>query len=55
MVGEGPEPASTTFPHTLPVSSPEASASGQGLMKERKDNTNKRKDILGLEESILLM
>ena len=34
VVGEGPEPASTTFPHTLPVSSPEASASGQGQRAE---------------------
>ena len=32
--GRGPEPASTAFPHTLPVSSPEASASGQGQTAE---------------------
>ena len=30
----GPEPASTAFPHTLPVSSPEALASGQGQTAE---------------------
>ena len=30
----GPEPASTAFPHTLPVSSPEASASVQGQTAE---------------------